>query len=86
MIVGYLRKGGVEDIFGGDVSIDDISHYRHYLRHTFLAQKTQNCGPFLAHFVVFFTGLNNAVAYQKGQLSGMSDDIVARVMADFKEP
>ena len=28
MIVGYLRKGGVEDIFGGDVSIDDISHYR----------------------------------------------------------
>ena len=37
MIVGYLRKGGVEDIFGGDVSIDDISHYRHYLRYFFHA-------------------------------------------------
>ena len=33
-----------------------------------------------ALFVVLFTGLNNAVAYQKGQLSGMSDDIIARVM------
>ena len=37
MIVGYLRKGGVEDIFGGDVSIDDISHFRQYLRYFFHA-------------------------------------------------
>ena len=55
-----------------------------------LAKTTQNFGllwPILtillqiyALFVVLFTGLNNAVAYQKGQLSGMSDDIIARVM------
>ena len=62
MIDKYLGKGGVEDISGGDVSIDDISHYHNHLRYflhasILLSIESAKFWPTLAHFDYFVANL-----------------------------